>query len=450
MQIFNSNELDKNELKKILQKPMLDEVTLGEGAKNKIKETFGKEMTAQEVVKEIILNIKQKGDEAVFYYTKIIDNTELNKDTLVVSEAEINAAFSRVSPDLLDAVKTAIANVEKFHVEQLPKSWFTEREFGSLLGQKYTPVDRVGIYVPGGTAVYPSSVIMNAVPARVAGVKEIIMVSPPAKDGTLNDLVLVAAKLAGVTKIFKVGGAQAIAALAFGTETIPKADKITGPGNIFVTLAKKEVYGYADIDMLAGPSEILIIADETADPSYVAADMLSQVEHDVLASSILVTTSSDLAKEVTVEIEKQLAKLPRQEIAKTALDKNSLIIIAKNLEEAAEFSNEAAPEHLEILTAEPFALLPFIKHAGAIFLGKYSPEPLGDYIAGPNHVLPTGGSARFYSVLNVETFMKKSSIISYTEKALSNVSDKIINLALAEGLDAHANAVKIRCSKGEK
>ena len=319
----------------------------------------------------------------------------------------------------------------------------TYRGQGSILGQSVIPLDRVGIYVPGGTAAYPSSVIMNAVPAAVAGVKEIIMMVPP-KNGKINPYVLIAAKEAGVSKIFKIGGAQAIAAMAFGTETIPRVDKITGPGNIFVTLAKKAVYGHCDIDMLAGPSEILIVADKTADPVYTAADMLSQAEHDTLASSIVITDSAELAQKVAAEAEKQLAKLPRREIAQASIDRNGLIVIAEDMMQAMRFANVSAPEHLELLTADPFQLLPYVRHAGAVFLGAYSPEPLGDYFAGPNHVLPTGGTARYYSVLNVETFMKRTSIISYTQPALQAVSEDIIRLAETEGLQAHANAIRLR------
>jgi histidinol dehydrogenase len=356
----------------------------------------------------------------------------------------METALASIDPETRAALETAVENVRRFHVEQLPKSWFTEREHGAILGQKCTPLERVGIYVPGGTAVYPSSVIMNAVPAKVAGVKEIIMVAPPAKGGGMNPCVLAAAKLAGVDRIFKAGGAQAVAALAFGTETIPQVDKITGPGNIFVTLAKKAVYGHCDIDMLAGPSEILIVADESADPAYVAADLLSQAEHDVLASSILITDSGSLAQAVKKEVERQLTTLPRREMIEKSLEANALLIVTSTITEAMELANIAAPEHLEIITADPFALLPYVKHAGAVFLGPYSPEPLGDYLAGPNHVLPTGGTARFYSVLNVETFMKKTSIIAYTQKAFQEVSAQIITLAEAEGLDAHANAARLR------
>ena len=322
----------------------------------------------------------------------------------------------------------------------------TYREEGSLLGQSVLPLDRVGLYVPGGTAAYPSSVVMNAVPATVAGVREIIMMCPP-RDGKINPYVLLAAKEIGVSKIFKIGGAQAVAAMAFGTETVPRVDKITGPGNIFVTLAKKAVYGHCDIDMLAGPSEILIIADESADPVYTAADMLSQAEHDPLASSIVITTSAALAEKTAAEVEKQLANLPRKAIAGASIERNGLIVVAEDMMQGIRFANLSAPEHLELLTEQPFQLLPYIRHAGAVFLGAYSPEPLGDYFAGPDHILPTGGTARFYSVLNVETFMKRTSFISYTQPALQNVSDDIVRLAEAEGLQAHANAIRLRGGK---
>ncbi len=344
---------------------------------------------------------------------------------------------------MVESLRKAAENVRRYHQEQKPNSWMTYRDKGSILGQSVIPLDRVGIYVPGGTAAYPSSVIMNAMPAVVAGVKEIIMMVPP-KNGKINPYVLVAAKEAGVSKIFKIGGAQAIAAMAFGTETIPRVDKITGPGNIFVTLAKKAVYGHCDIDMLAGPSEILIVADKTADPVYTAADMLSQAEHDMLASSIVITDCGELAEKVAAEAEKQLKVLPREEITRASLDRNGMIIITEDIMQAVELANVSAPEHMEVLTEQPFQLLPYIRHAGAVFLGAYSPEPLGDYFAGPNHVLPTGGTARYYSVLNVETFMKRTSIISYTREQLDAVSDDVIRLAEAEGLQAHANAVKLR------
>lgn len=444
MKKVSTQDMSRQQLEQLLTKPPFDQVILGEGAQARVRQTFGRDLSAAQVVDEIVAAVRRDGDEALIKLTRNIDGVALTPAQLEVTEAEFTAAFTQVDSETLAAIKQAVANVRRFHQEQLPKSWFTEREFGSLLGQKCIPLDRVGVYVPGGTASYPSSVIMNAIPAVVAGVKEIIMVVPPAKDGTVNPYVLAAAREAGVTRVFKIGGAQAVAALAFGTNTVPKVDKITGPGNIFVTLAKKAVYGYCDIDMLAGPSEILIVADKTANPVYIAADMLSQAEHDVLASSIVITDSAELAQAVEEEIGRQLTLLPRQEIAAEALNKNGLIIVAVNLAEAIELVNFAAPEHLEILTAEPFALLPAVRHAGAVFLGPWSPEPLGDYFAGPNHVLPTGGTARFYSVLNVETFMKKTSIIAYSKEALTAVSDQVIRLAVAEGLDAHANAIRVR------
>jgi histidinol dehydrogenase len=444
MRLVDGRKLSRAEVTALLEKPPFDAVELGEGAKARISKVFGRELTAAAAVDKIVADVRAEGDAAVLRYTGLIDGVELTPDTLAVSEAEFDAALAAVDAAVLESIRKAVANVRRYHAEQLPKSWLTYREHGSLLGQNCVPLDRVGIYVPGGTAAYPSSVVMNAVPAAVAGVREIIMVVPPAADGSVNPYVLAAAREAGVSTVYKVGGAQAIAALAFGTATIPKVDKITGPGNIFVTLAKKAVYGYADIDMLAGPSEILIVADATADPAYVAADMLSQAEHDVLASSILITDSPDLAAAVMLEAEEQLARLPRREIASVAMAKNGLIIVADNLLTAMELANVSAPEHLEILTAEPFKLLPYVRHAGAVFLGAYSPEPLGDYFAGPNHVLPTGGTARFYSVLNVETFMKKTSIIAYTKEALAAVSADVIRLAEAEGLEAHANAVRVR------
>lgn len=437
-------ELTALERKQILVKPSFDHVNLGEGAKARIRQVFGKELTAAQVVDTIVGAVRERGDEAVLQYTQMIDGANVTAETMEVQAGEIDAAYTLVDSETLAAIRQAAANVRRFHAEQLPKSWFTEREHGSLLGQKCIPLERVGIYVPGGTATYPSSVIMNAIPASVAGVQEIIMVVPPAKDGSVNPYVLVAARESGVSRIFKIGGAQAIAALAFGTELVPKVDKITGPGNIFVTLAKKAVYGYCDIDMLAGPSEILIVADQTADKRYIAADMLSQAEHDVLASSILITDSAELAAAVEEELISQLAQLPRREIAEQALQQNGLILVTKTILEAMELANLSAPEHLEILTADPFGLLPYVKHAGAVFLGPWSPEPLGDYLAGPNHVLPTGGTARFYSVLNVETFMKKTSIIAYSQQALLAASNQVIRLAEAEGLEAHANAIRVR------
>ena len=443
MKIVRAKEIGAAAVEALLQKKAFDEVELNPKIREANRKLFGEDLTAAELVRRIVTDVREKGDSAVIEYTKLIDRVEYRPEDFLVSEAEYLEAERQADPQVLASLRRAAENVRRYHQEQKPNSWMTYREHGSILGQSVIPLDRVGIYVPGGTAAYPSSVIMNAVPAAVAGVSEIIMMVPP-KNGKINPYVLLAAREAGVGKIFKIGGAQAIAAMAFGTETIPRVDKITGPGNIFVTLAKKEVYGHCDIDMLAGPSEILIVADETADPVYTAADMLSQAEHDPLACSIVITDCAELAEKIAKEAELQLAKLPRQEIAKASLDRNGLIVIAEDIRQAIEFANVSAPEHMELLTREPFQLLPYVRHAGAVFLGAYSPEPLGDYFAGPNHVLPTGGTARYYSVLNVETFMKRTSIISYTQPALAAVSEDIIRLAETEGLDAHANAIRLR------
>ncbi len=443
MKIVKASELGEAAINKLLQKPAFDEVELSPKIREANKATFGKDMSAAELVAQIVHDVRFEGDKAVLRYTKLIDKVDCEIKDLLVTEEEFAAAEKQADQQVVESLKKAAENVRRYHEEQKPNSWMTYREHGSLLGQSLIPLDRVGIYVPGGTAAYPSSVIMNAMPAVVAGVGEIVMMVPP-KNGAINPYVLIAARLAGVKKIYKIGGAQAIAALAFGTETIPRVDKITGPGNIFVTLAKKEVYGHVDIDMLAGPSEILIVADDSADPVYTAADMLSQAEHDPLASSIVITDSEKLARQVAIEAENQLQKLPRQEIARVSIERNGLIVIADNMQQALRFANTSAPEHLELLTREPFQLLPYVRHAGAVFLGAYSPEPLGDYFAGPNHVLPTGGTARYYSVLNVETFMKRTSLISYTQPALEAVSEDIIRLAETEGLQAHANAIRLR------
>ena len=443
MRIINVKDMGLEAVEKLLKKPAFDQVELNPRIREANKKLFGADLTAAEIVDKIVGDVRRDGDEAVIKYTKLIDRTEFTPEEFVVTEAEYEAAYQEADPAVVESLRKAAENVRRYHQEQKPNSWMTYRDKGSILGQSVIPLDRVGIYVPGGTAAYPSSVIMNAMPAVVAGVKEIIMMVPP-KNGKINPYVLVAAKEAGVSKIFKIGGAQAIAAMAFGTETIPRVDKITGPGNIFVTLAKKAVYGHCDIDMLAGPSEILIVADKTADPAYTAADMLSQAEHDMLASSIVITDSPELAEKVAAEAEKQLKVLPREEITRASLDRNGMIIITEDSMQAVELANVSAPEHMEVLTEQPFQLLPYIRHAGAVFLGAYSPEPLGDYFAGPNHVLPTGGTARYYSVLNVETFMKRTSIISYTQEQLDAVSDDVIRLAEAEGLQAHANAVKLR------
>ena len=443
MKIVNVKDMGIAAVENLLKKPAFDQVELNPRIREANKQLFGEDLTAAQIVDRIVGEVRRDGDAAVIKYTKLIDRTEFTPEEFLVTEAEYKAAYEEADPAVVASLKKAAENVRQYHQEQKPNSWMTYRDHGSILGQSVIPLDRVGIYVPGGTAAYPSSVIMNAMPAVVAGVREIIMMVPP-KNGKINPYVLVAAKEAGVSKIFKIGGAQAIAAMAFGTETIPRVDKITGPGNIFVTLAKKAVYGHCDIDMLAGPSEILIVADKTADPAYTAADMLSQAEHDMLASSIVITDSDELAGKVAEEAEKQLQKLPREEITRASLDRNGLIIVTEDIMQAVELANVSAPEHMEILTEQPFQLLPYVRHAGAVFLGAYSPEPLGDYFAGPNHVLPTGGTARYYSVLNVETFMKRTSIISYTQAQLDAVSDDVIRLAEAEGLQAHANAVRLR------
>ena len=443
MKIVNAREVGEREVERLLTKAAFDEVELNPKIREGNKKLFGKDMSAAELVRQIVGDVRRNGDKAVIHYTKLIDRVELTPENLLVSEAEFEAAEQAADPAVVASLRKAAENVRRYHQEQKPNSWMTYRDQGSILGQSIIPLDRVGIYVPGGTAAYPSSVIMNAVPAVVAGVREIIMMVPP-KNGKINPYVLLAARAAGVKKIYKIGGAQAIAAMAFGTETVPRVDKITGPGNIFVTLAKKEVYGHVDIDMLAGPSEILIVADKTADPVYTAADMLSQAEHDPLASSIVITDDEELAGKVAAEAEQQLAKLPRRGIAQASIDRNGLIVVAEDMMQAMRFANVSAPEHMELLTAQPFQLLPYVRHAGAVFLGAYSPEPLGDYFAGPNHVLPTGGTARYYSVLNVETFMKRTSIISYTQPALAAVSDDIIRLGETAGLPARANAIRER------
>jgi histidinol dehydrogenase len=394
------------------------------------------------VVKDIISDIRSSGDNALRDYTEKFDRVKL--DSFLVTESEINEAYGKVDSEFISIVREAAENIRSFHEKQLRPSWMTTEENGSILGQKITPLDSVGVYVPGGTAAYPSSVLMNVIPAQVAGVKRIVMVSPPGSEGKLPAAVLVAAKEAGVKEIYKVGGAQAIGALAYGTESISSVDKITGPGNIFVALAKREVFGDVDIDMIAGPSEIAIIADETARADEVAADLLSQAEHDPRACSVLVTPSLVLAEEVAVEVEKQLALLPRKEIASRSIADFGVIYVTSSIEEAVETVNQLAPEHLEILTENGIELLGQIRHAGAIFIGRYSSEPVGDYFAGPNHVLPTNGTARFSSPLNVDDFQKKSSVIIYSEKALKDNGEKIAKFARMEGLEAHARAVELR------
>lgn len=397
-----------------------------------------------DVVAEIVNNVRANGDKAVFEYTLKFDKTELTANNILVTEEEIKEAYSKVDDSLVEVIKKAAENIRVYHEKQRQYSWFDSKPDGTILGQKVTPISKVGVYVPGGKAAYPSSVLMNIIPAKVAGVEEIVMVTPPSKDGEVNPGTLVAAHIAGIDKIYKVGGAQAVAALAFGTESIPKVDKIVGPGNIFVALAKKQVFGFVSIDSIAGPSEILVLADETANPRYIAADLLSQAEHDELASSILVTTSMELAEKVSEEVDGFVNILPRREILEKSLDNFGYILVVDNMKEAIDVANEIASEHLEIVTKNPFDTMTRIKNAGAIFLGEYSSEPLGDYFAGPNHVLPTNGTAKFFSPLSVDDFIKKSSIISYSREALEPISKDIIQFAESERLTAHANSIKVR------
>lgn len=401
----------------------------------------------QDTVNEILENVKKNGDEAVFSYTKQFDHATIDSSNLYVTEEEINEAYEQVDSELVEIMKKSIANIRSFHEKQVRNSWFTTREDGVILGQRVTPLASVGVYVPGGKAAYPSSVLMNIIPAQVAGVKRIVMTTPPGADGKVNPATLVAAHLAGATEVCKVGGAQAIAALAYGTESIPKVDKIAGPGNIFVALAKKTVYGHVSIDSVAGPSEIMVLADETANPRYVAADLLSQAEHDELASAILVTTSKELAEKVSAEVEAFAAELSRKDIIRKSIENYGYILLADSMESAIKTVNEIASEHLEILTANPFDTMTRVKNAGAIFLGEYSSEPLGDYFAGPNHVLPTNGTAKFFSPLSVDDFIKKSSVISYSKEALKEVHEDIIRFAKAEHLTAHANSIAVRFGK---
>lgn len=395
-------------------------------------------------VKEILDKVKEEKDAAVFAYTAKFDGAELTADTIEVTEAEIEEAYAQVDDTLLTVIRKAKDNIESYHAKQRQNSWFDSKPDGTILGQKITPLHRVGVYVPGGKAVYPSSVLMNVMPAKVAGVDEIIMVTPPGKNGKVSPNTLVAAKEAGVDKIYKVGGAQAIAALAYGTESIPKVDKIVGPGNIYVALAKKAVYGHVSIDSIAGPSEILVVADETANPRYVAADLLSQAEHDELASAILVTTSEKLAHEVSDQVDGFLKELSRAEIIFKSLDNYGYILLADTMEDVIDVANEIASEHLEIQTKNPFEVMTKIRNAGAIFIGEYASEPLGDYFAGPNHILPTNGTAKFFSPLSVDDFIKKSSIISYSREALQKVHKDIESFAKVEQLTAHANSIHVR------
>lgn len=401
----------------------------------------------ESAVAEIIETVKKGGDEALFSYTEKFDHCKMDAAHIRVTREEIDEAYQKVDADFVEVMKKSAANIRAFHEKQLRNSWFDPKPDGTILGMKILPIAIAGVYVPGGKAAYPSSVLMNVLPAKVAGVERIIMTTPPGADGKVNPGTLVAAHIAGVDEIYKVGGAQAIAAMAFGTQSIPKVDKITGPGNIFVALAKKACFGYVSIDSIAGPSEILVIADETANPRYVAADLLSQAEHDELASAILITTSKTLADQVSVEVDRFVANLSRREIIEKSLNNYGYILLVDSLDEAADTANEIASEHLEILTKDPFAMMTKIRNAGAIFLGEYSSEPLGDYFAGPNHVLPTNGTARFFSPLNVDDFLKKTSIISYSRPALEKIHQDIECFAENEGLTAHVNSIRVRFEK---
>ncbi len=398
----------------------------------------------EETVSEILSDVKENGDRALFAYTQKFDKFRLTPENIRVTREEIREAYAQMDPELVEVIRRSAANIRAFHEKQLRSSWFDAREDGTILGMRITPIARAGVYVPGGKAAYPSSVLMNVIPAKVAGVTEIMMTTPPGPDGKVNPGTLVAADIAGVDAIYRAGGAQAIAAMAYGTESVPKVDKITGPGNIYVALAKKAVYGYVSIDSIAGPSEILVLADETANPRYVAADLLSQAEHDELASAILITTSRELALQVSAEVDGFVARLSRREIMEKSLENYGYILLAEDMEAAIQTANDIASEHLEILTKNPFDTMTRIRNAGAVFLGEYSSEPLGDYYAGPNHILPTNGTARFFSPVNVDDFIKKTSIISYSREALQAVHRDIERFAESEGLTAHANSVRVR------
>ena len=430
MQTFVWNNLNTVEKQQALTRPAIS-------ASNEIKSA----------VKNIVKFVQQDGDKALFEYTKKFDKFDVNADNILVTEEEVKEAYTKVDPELIEVIKKSAERIRAFHEKQKMNSWLEPSKNGEMLGQLIRPLARVGVYVPGGKAAYPSSVLMNIIPANVAGVEEIIMTTPSSAEGKINPTTIVAADIAGVHKIYKAGGAQAVAALAFGTESIPKVDKIVGPGNIFVALAKKTVYGHVSIDSVAGPSEILVLADETANPRYVAADLLSQAEHDELASAILVTTSRELAEQVSKEVDTFVASLSRKEIISKSLENYGYLLIADNMDEAIDVVNEIASEHLEIITKNPFDTMTRVKNAGAMFLGEYSSEPLGDYFAGPNHVLPTNGTAKFFSPLSVDDFIKKSSVISYSREALEEAHEDIIKFAKAEHLTAHANSIAVRFGK---
>ncbi|MBQ8138121.1 MAG: histidinol dehydrogenase [Lachnospiraceae bacterium] len=427
----------------------MKKIKLTNESKNQILENLLKRSPSQyteyeATVNDIISNVRNNKNKALFEYTEKFDGYKLTEENILVTRNEIDEAYKALDPELIDVLKEAAENIRDFHAKQLRNSWFDAKEDGTILGMKITAIGRAGVYVPGGKAAYPSSVLMNVIPAKVAGVRDIIMTTPPGKTGVINPGTLVAADIAGVDRIYKAGGAQAIAAMAFGTESIPKVDKITGPGNIFVALAKKAVYGHVSIDSIAGPSEVMVLADETANAHYVAADLLSQAEHDELASAILVTTSEKLADDVNEEIEGYLKKLDRADIIRKSLDNYGYILLAEDLKDGIDAVNEIASEHLEILTANPFDTMTRVRNAGAIFLGEYSSEPLGDYFAGPNHILPTNGTAKFFSPVNVDDFIKKTSIISYSKEALEKVHKQIELFARSEGLTAHENSIKVR------
>ncbi len=428
----------------MMRRIRLDDASMENILESLLKRSPNQYDTYQDTVNEILNEVKEKGDEALFHYTKKFDKAEITPDNIRVTGEEIQEAYAQVETSLVEVMKKSLANIQDFHKKQLRNSWIETREDGVVLGQRITPLDSVGVYVPGGKAAYPSSVLMNIIPAQVAGVERIVMVTPPGADGKVNPATLVAADLAGATEVYKAGGAQAVAALAYGTASIKKVAKICGPGNIFVALAKKSVYGHVSIDSIAGPSEILVLADETANPRYVAADLLSQAEHDELASAILVTTSEELAVKVEEEIQEFLKTLSRADIIRKSLENYGYLLVADSMSDAIRAANEIASEHLEILTKNPFDTMTRIKNAGAIFLGEYSSEPLGDYFAGPNHVLPTNGTAKFFSPLNVDDFIKKSSLISYSREALEPIHKDIIQFANAEQLTAHANSIAVR------
>lgn len=411
---------------------------------NLLKRSPGQYGSYEAAVKEILEKVREEGDRALFAYTKKFDRAEITEQNVQVTEEEIREAYEAVNPDLVDVIRKSLVNIRSYHEKQKQNSWFTSSEDGTMLGQKVTPLEKVGVYVPGGKAVYPSSVLMNIVPAKVAGVDRIIMTTPPGPDGKVNPSTLVAAKEAGADEIYKAGGAQAVAALAYGTESIPKVDKIVGPGNIFVALAKKAVYGHVSIDSIAGPSEILVLADDSANPRFVAADLLSQAEHDELASAILITTSRELAEKVSSEVDEFVKKLSRKNIIQKSLDQFGYILLAETMDQAVEAANAIASEHMEIVTRNPFEVMMKVRNAGAIFIGEYSSEPLGDYFAGPNHVLPTNGTAKFFSPLSVDDFIKKSSIVYYSRKALKKIHKDVEQFAASEQLTAHANSIAVR------